>query len=210
MSTNQTITTVRAKLDIIFRNGAHGKFPVGTLRTNIGTFACRDKWLETLDAGSYDGEFDIDEIELRWYRTTQFTPEFRFYQQAVVYAYRLDSMSDEVEETDYEQITDPMLEEAEATPVVVEADKPQTDTDELPVTTILANAENDEEMVLFIREQLRSVGSEMDWNSGDALTIPADLGRAEQRRIKDFLLDHGYKITDPRNRLWEVAEVTHA
>lgn len=211
MSNHQITTTVRAKLDIIFRNGPYGKFPVGTLRSNIGTFACEDKWLETLDAGSYEGEFDIDLIRLRHYRTTRFTPEFRLYLQAVICAYHLDSMSDEVEDSEFEMISDPMLDELESEPVT--EPKPQPVAQEStaqPQPESSGDEESSEAMVLFIQEQLRSVGSEVDWQSGDALTIPADLGRAEQRKIRDYLIDNGYKMTDPINRLWQVAEVENA
>lgn len=216
MSNQQITTTVRAKLDIIFRNGPYGKFPVGTLRSNIGTFACEDKWLETLDAGSYEGEFDIDLIRLRHYRTTRFTPEFRIYQQAVICAYHLDSMSDEVEESEYEMASDPMLDELESEAVT--EPKPQPAVAVVQESTTQPQPEpessNDEEssaaMVSFIQEQLRSVGNEVDWQHGDALTIPADLERAEQRKMRDYLIGNGYRMTDPIKRLWEVAEVSNA
>lgn len=46
--------------------------------------------------------------------------------------------------------------------------------------------------------------------TGNRLTIPAELGRAEQRKIRDYLLNNGYKITDPINRSWvQEQEVEH-
>lgn len=219
MSNHQITTTVRAKLDIIFRNGPYGKFPVGTLRSNIGTFACNDKWLETLDAGSYEGQFDIDLIRLRHYRTTRFTPEFRFYLQAVICAYHLDSMSDEVEDSEYEMASDPMLDEMESEAVSEPKAQPviptvpvvqESKTQPQPEPESSSDEESSAAMVKFIQEQLRSVGCEINWQRGDALTIPADLERAEQRKMRDYLIGNGYRMTDPIQRLWEVAEVNNA
>ncbi len=56
---SQTITTVRGTLELVFRNGRYGAFPVGTLITNIGTFSCRDQWLETLTEGSYTRQLSM-------------------------------------------------------------------------------------------------------------------------------------------------------
>ncbi len=97
-----TTTTVRATLELIFRKGAYGLFPVGTLRTNIGTFACRDEWLEALDAGSYEGEFDLEEVKLCSYTTKKYVPEVRCYNRVFVDSYRFDNMSDDVEPGEFD------------------------------------------------------------------------------------------------------------
>ncbi len=209
---NQHITTVRATLDLIFRHGRYGAFPVGTLRTNIGTFACRDKWLETLAEGSYHGEFAISEIALTGYMTKGHVREQRTFIKAVINAYQLDSMDDEVQANEYDNLDDPILDEETPVVVVAEPAEPISETPPTePVSSIQSPEPVVDTMVVFIREQLRRVGQDTAWCCGDAIAIPADLGRSEQRQIREYLLDKGYKMTNPMQRLWEVVEeVVHA
>ncbi len=207
---NQYMTTVRGSLELIFRNGRYGAFPVGTLLTNIGTFACRDKWLEGLAEGSYQGEFAIGEIALSGYMTKGPIREQRTFIKVIVNAYRLDNMTDEVQGSEYDNLDDPILDDDESVVVEVVTETPENPQPE-PVIEISSSEPVNDPMVAFICEQLRSVGNDTEWSYGDAISIPADLGRAEQRKIRDYLLSNGYKMTDPLQRLWEVVEeVTYA
>jgi len=63
--------TVEATLTVIERNGIHGAFNVGKLRTSIGNFGVRDTFLEELEPGEYRGEFVIAKIWPRQYSTDQ-------------------------------------------------------------------------------------------------------------------------------------------
>ncbi len=209
---SQTIT-IRGKLDVLFRNGRYGRFPVATLHTPIGSFSCRDEWLEGLDTGSFTGEFEIGEITLTGYMTRGAVREQRTFIKAVVCSHAFDGMDNNITESEYDTLDDPILDEGEAPveiitePVVAVTPQPEpviepdwlSDTPAQPEPVV-------DEMVIFVREQLRSVGNDINWNCGDAISIPADLGRAEQRKIRDYLLSNGYKMTDPMQRLWEVVE----
>ena len=58
-TSNPIITGTLAIREIHGRNGA---FMVGTLNTQIGSFAVKDPLLDQYDEGTYDGEFEIDSI----------------------------------------------------------------------------------------------------------------------------------------------------
>lgn len=211
---------IEGRIDLIFREGINGPFPVGTLHLPFGSFACRDSWLETLDTGSYEGEFEIDEIGLRSYMTRGDVKELRGFIQASVSNYVLDTMTDEVSSFEYDDIDADPINDDDNTVTKSQVQKPQADvpqeahddkqhTETQPVedgVTQSTSSDNRDDMEIFIREQLRTVGIDNHWQSGDALTIPAELGRAEQRTIKAFLLDNGYKLTDIAKRLWTVDE----
>lgn len=215
MSNTTITTTVQATLELIFRNGARGLFPVGTLRSNIGTFACNEKWLETLEAGSYDGQFDIEEIKLCHYVMQNYVPEFRVYNKAIIKNYRFDNMSGEVEPSEFAFMDDPLNEEepkAMEKPVMVasepEDDLPDWLKDDEPKSTLF----NDDtpETVLFIRDKLRSVGNDSEWNMGDDMIVPAEIDRVDQRKIVKMLKDNGYRLIEPNQRLWSMtAEVAN-
>lgn len=213
-------TTVQATLEVFFRNGIHGLFPVGTLRSNIGTFACREKWLESLETGSYEGQFDVEEIVLCHYKTQKYVPEFRLYNKVLIDNYRFDNMSDEVGPSEFEFMDDPIFEEepkaavkAETVEVVTktepEDDLPDWLKDDEPKPTLF----NDDipETVLFIRDKLRSVGNDNEWNVGDDIIVPAEIDRMDQRSIVKTLKDNGYRLIEPNQRLWSMtAEVENA
>ncbi len=205
-------TRIPCTLDIIFRNGCFGRLPVGTLHTPFGSYACRDKWLETLDAGSFQGEFEIASIALSGYMTRGPVREQRTFIKVVVSNYYLENLSDEVADSEYATLDDPILDNEDEIPVetvetTIETVEPVAPVEEIQPNPLFDNKEQQaDEMVLFIREQLRTVGNDMQWNKGEALTIPADLGRGEQRKIREYLIDEGYKMTDPINRLWTIAE----
>ncbi len=220
---SQTITTtVRGTLELIFRNGPYGAFPVGTLKSNIGTFACRDEWLEALDEGSYEGEFDLSEIKLCSYPTKNYVPEIRCYNRAFVQQQRFDNMSDEVEPTEFEFLDDPILEGKPVVPEPIQVKKPlpqEDEDDDLPdwlkddKPSLPKLFDNDDvpEMVLFIREKLHSVGNDTEWNLGDNLTIPSEIDRIDQRTIVKYLKDNDYRVIDPNQRIWGLAaEVEYA
>ena len=58
-TSNPIMTGTLAIREIHGRNGA---FMVGTLNTQIGSFAIKDPLLDQYDEGTYDGEFEIDSI----------------------------------------------------------------------------------------------------------------------------------------------------
>ncbi len=200
---------VKATLDVTFRSGKYGLFPIGTLHTPFGSFACRDKWLETLDTGSYEGNFEISEIALSGYMTAGEVREQRTFIKVTINSYYLDSVNDNISHSDYQSLDDPIFDEDK--PEIQHLGVNQSSSNNQPQISELStpdktSSENNldkDDMVYFIQEQLRSVGNNMEWKNGDALTIPADLGRAEQRKIRDYLITNGYKMTDPFNRLWE-------
>lgn len=198
-------TYFRCKLDVIFRNGRYGLFPVGIIYTPFGTYACRDKWLETIDEGSYNGDFDIESIGLSGYMTRGPVREQRSFIKAVIRAYHFDSMNDEVQPSELDSLDDPINDDdAEIEAAIFQQSEPT------PIPQWIEAKDNEvPEMVLFIRGQLQSTGYDAEWQDGQPLTIPAELGRIEQRKIRDYLLNNGYKITDPINRLWEVQEVAN-
>ncbi|MDP8051523.1 DUF3275 family protein [Pasteurella atlantica] len=203
---------VKATLDVTFRSGKYGLFPVGTLHTQFGSFACRDKWLETLDTGSYEGEFEISEIALSGYMTAGEVREQRTFIKVTINSYYLDSVNDNISHSDYHSLDDPIFDEDKPESGVsdvnpsISNDQPQISELSTPDKTSSENNLDEDNMIDFIQEQLRSVGNNTEWKKGDALTIPADLGRAEQRKIRDYLTTNGYKMTDPFNRLWEHKE----
>ncbi len=205
---------VQGTLDVIFRDGRYGRFPVGVLHTPFGSFACRDKWLETLDTGSFDGEFEIASIALSGYMTQGAVREQRTFIKAVVSAYCLETVSDDVADSEYSALDDPILDEDNTEKPAVIAEIDEVSHADAPIVANVDDEQPLDEMVLFIREQLHIVGNDTQWNNGDVLSIPADLGRAEQRKIRDYQIDEGYKMTDPINRLWtmndNVREVAHA
>lgn len=195
--TDAVITTVQGTLELTFRNGAYGPFPVATLRSNIGTFACRDEWLEALDEGTYDGQFDVESIKLCSYITKNHVPEVRSYNKIVINHYQLDNMSDDVDETEFEFLEDPVLEEEtkNAPLEVLPSSSPE-----------MANDETICDEVAFIRRKLLTVGSNGMWNVGDDISIPSEIDRLDQRKITQFLRENGYKLIEPNNRLWGVAK----
>lgn len=213
-------TTVQATLDVVFIKGRYGLFPVGTIKSNIGNFTCRDQWLETFEQGSYEGEFDIDEISLYGYMTRGSVREQRTMMRATVRAYRIEEMSEELEPfIEHEMPSDPLEEESKPVAISVEKVTEAEREDELPdwlkdeqPSPKLFN-DNDEisETVLFIRDKLRSVGSDSEWNLGDDITVPPEIDRLDQRSIVKTLKASGYRLIDPNQRLWSMtAEVTNA
>ena len=66
--------SVSGRLNVTYRNGRYGLFPVGTLHCALGTFTVRDQrdnaWLETLASGDYDGIFALSAITLYSYQPT--------------------------------------------------------------------------------------------------------------------------------------------
>ncbi len=203
---------VEGRLDVIFRNSVNGPFPVATLHLPFGSYACRDKWLETIDTGSYEGEFEINSIGLDSYMTRGPIKELRGFIKVSVNNYVLDSMTEEVPSFEYDDIdADPINDDDTITNSQIQ--KPQANVSQEPTSdeqhsepqSDTINDDTDD-MELFICEQLRLVGVDAEWSTGDALTIPAELSRAEQRTIKAFLLNKGYKLTDIAKRLWTVDE----
>lgn len=205
MSNNSTY--FRCKLDVKFREGRYGPFPVGIIYTPLGTYAVRDKWLETIDEGSYSGDFDIESIGLSGYMTRGPVREQRSFIKAIIRAYHFDSMSDDVQPSELDNLDDPINDdEAEVEAAIAQESEPTP----IPQWIEAKEAKEDvPEMVLFIRGQLRSTGYDAEWNDGQPLTIPAELGRIEQRKIRDYLLRSGYKMSDTINRLWELQEVAN-
>ena len=64
--------SVSGRLNVTYRNGRYGPFPVGTLHCALGTFTVRDQrdnaWLETLANGDYNGIFAVSAITLYTYQ----------------------------------------------------------------------------------------------------------------------------------------------
>lgn len=152
----------QGSLDIIFRKSINGPFPVGTLHTELGSFACRDKWLETLDSGTYQGDFDITEITLSGYMTKRPHREQRTFIKAVVSAYYLDSIDEQSDDFEMSNLDDPMLDE------MVTSTPPQLiESSPLPIPQWVEAKDNEvPEMVLFIRGQLQSTGYDAEWQDG--------------------------------------------
>ncbi|MBS9781909.1 MAG: hypothetical protein KGV56_05375, partial [Gammaproteobacteria bacterium] len=117
---------------------------------------------------------------------------------------------------------DPILEEEPVVPEPVQVEKPlpqEDEDDDLPdwlkddKPSLPKLFDNDDvpEMVLFIREKLRSVGNDTEWNLGDNLTIPSEIDRIDQRTIVKYLKDNDYRVIDPNQRIWGLAaEVEYA
>ncbi len=131
-------------------------------------------------------------------------------------------MSDEVQETEFATLDDPILEEEPVAPEPVQVEKPlpqENEDDDLPdwlkddKPSLPKLFDNDDvpEMVLFIQEKLHSVGNDTEWNLGDNLTIPSEIDRIDQRKIVKYLNENGYGVIDPNQRIWGLAaEVEYA
>lgn len=53
------------RLEVVEKHGRFGPFQSGTLHTSIGLFKVKDKALEQFNAGTYTGEFLVEEIFIR-------------------------------------------------------------------------------------------------------------------------------------------------
>mgnify|MGYP000849324800 CR=1 FL=1 len=174
-------TAINGTLNISYRNGRYGSFPVGTLRCALGTFTVRDSkddaWLETFEAGDYDGTFAVSELSLYYYLA--YGSELRVCMRAHVAAYRLAGYSEHATTADFtpEPLPDPLEEEG-----VVEAD---FNRDAEPYAADLDD----------LGQLLRSfagAGCE-DWQIGQPYRIDTSIGRPNISRCRKALTALGYR-----------------
>ena len=174
-------TAINGTLNISYRNGRYGSFPVGTLRCALGTFTVRDSkddaWLETFEAGDYDGTFAVSELSLYYYLA--YGSELRVCMRAHVAAYRLAGYSEHAATADFtpEPLPDPLEEEG-----VVDAD---FNRDAEPYAADLDD----------LGQLLRSfagAGCE-DWQIGQPYRINTSIGRPNISHCRKALTALGYR-----------------
>lgn len=174
-------TAINGTLNISYRNGRYGSFPVGTLRCALGTFTVRDgkddAWLETFEAGDYDGTFAVSEFSLYYYLA--YGSELRVCMRAHVAAYQLAGYSENTTNTNFEPepLPDPLEEEG-----VVEDD---FNRDAEPYAADLDD----------LGQLLRSfagAGCE-DWQIGQPYRIDTSIGRPNISRCRKALTALGYR-----------------
>ena len=174
-------TAINGTLNISYRNGRYGSFPVGTLRCALGTFTVRDSkddaWLETFDAGDYDGTFAVSEFSLYYYLA--YGSELRVCMRAHVAAYQLAGYGENADTADFapEPLPDPLEEEG-----VVDAD---FNRDAEPYAADL----NDLGQLL---RSFAATGCE-DWRIGLPYRIDTSIGRANIIRCRKALETLGYR-----------------
>lgn len=180
-------------LQVQYRNGRHGPFPDGLLLTEAGNFRVRDKLLETLEEGEYQGVFQVDAIDLYTYKWSGFGyPEVRTSIKAVIADYSFSGYDKDGGFDDVPVYSDPIEEDDEEDEeVAADADVPQ------PVQEIEPVAEtstSDTQSVM--NELLKS-----DWTIGEPLKIDSTLPRATQRKIRALVKELGYNF-DHTDQTW--------
>jgi hypothetical protein len=170
------LVSVSGRLNVTYRNGRYGPFPVGTLHCVLGTFTVRDQrdnaWLETLDSGDYDGIFALSAITLYSY---QAYGELRVCLRAMVEQFELDGYDGESDDTEPESIPDPLEEEGVT---------PTFSRDETP------DDEPFDEQVQFLRSFLADGD---DWQYGDIYHPDTSIGRENLIRCRQILTAFGYQ-----------------
>ena len=170
------LVSVSGRLNVTYRNGRYGPFPVGTLHCALGTFTVRDQrdnaWLETLDSGDYDGIFALSAITLYSY---QAYGELRVCLRAMVEQFELDGYDGESSYTEPESVPDPLEEEGVT---------PTFSRDETP------DDEPFDEQVQFLRSFLADGD---DWQYGDIYHPDTSIGRENLIRCRQILTAFGYQ-----------------
>ena len=168
--------SVSGRLNVTYRNGRYGPFPVGTLHCALGTFTVRDQrdnaWLETLANGDYNGIFAVSAITLYTY---QAYGELRVCLRAMVEQFELDGYGEESGDTEPESVPDPLEEEGVA---------PTFSRDGTP------DDESFDEQVQFLRSFLADGD---DWQYGDVYHPDTTIGRENLIRCRQILVAFGYQ-----------------
>ena len=143
---------VPGRLEVKHINGRYGPFPVVWLTCPVGRFRVLDSWIEALDAGEYNGEFQVSEMSLYTYKQYG---EQRTCIAAKVVDYQLDGYDENaVPEPELEQ--DPLENEADTVDPGTVRNPPQP-------------AEGQDAQILLLRS------FDNDWQFGDNYKIDKTL-----------------------------------
>lgn len=186
----QISVSIVGTLRVVYLNGQNGLFPVGTLKSPIGTFTVRDAWLETLENGDYEGIFEVIDLSLYTYR---YYGELRTAIRAYIGSYTLN---------DYDTDGEP-----EFASESLDEEQP-----ELPPTTIntevaadlqskVKDEYDDGDSAGNVERLMNFYSSDSCWQLGDEYVIDSTIGRENICRCKESLLALGYEF-NPLTQRW--------
>jgi hypothetical protein len=171
---------IPGQLEVKRINGRYGLFPVVWLACPLGRFRVLDSWIEALDAGEYNGEFQVSEISLYTYKQYG---EQRTCLAAKIIDYHLDGYDENaVPETELEQ--DPLENEAETV-------NPET------VRNPPRFAEDQDAQIMLLRS------FDDNWQFGDDYKIDKTLPRVDIIACRNALkaLNYSFEVGTQSYRL---------
>jgi hypothetical protein len=115
--------TIPGALTVTTIHGRHGPFNVGKLLTDVGEFTVKERFLDELEEGRYEGQFHVNKIAPHSYTTSgRFVIEVRAFVEDIT----LDGVDAlKPEERDSIEPQDPINTESEETPA--DLNMPQMD-----------------------------------------------------------------------------------
>lgn len=193
--------SVKGNLRVAWIEGRRGPFPIGTLSSSVGQFTVRDSWLESLEAGYYDGCFIIENIQLYSYPAFG---EVRTSIRAFISSYQLFTIDQETGElVEADQLPpDPIDEELDEQTL-----ETFTRQDHSEAEDVEAEAEVDEaELEAHVELLMANVNGSSWWELGDNYKIDTTIGRASIIKCKAALNALGYTF-DPLTQTYSLSEV---
>ncbi|SUO96735.1 DUF3275 family protein [Suttonella ornithocola] len=137
---NTETFTIYGTLVIHYVNGRNGLFPIGTLKSAVGTFRVRSKWIANLEDGEYKGQFAISEFSLYSYHVYG---ENRTTIGILIDEYWLDDAA-LGKQAEPEILPDPVEEEGRNTQPVIEPEPAKLETIEAVSEQTKVDLEQDE------------------------------------------------------------------
>ncbi len=169
---------VNGTLDVTVLNGRFGPFAKATLSSEFGVFQVRDAWLKDLGTGTYQGAFDINNIELYNYKSEQFG-EVRVAMRAFIGAYSIDQVTtgkmniepetDAVDNAETKPTKKPKPQKPKAEPV---EQKPRFDAKQLEAEAMLRSCLPEDQI----------------WSIGDRYVIDKSMSRDRIKQCSTALL----------------------
>ena len=172
--------TMNGEINVRTIDGRYGPFNVGTLKTDIGEFAIKDKVLEELSEGSYEARCVIDQI-----RPNGFLMGNRFAVELLASLYDVDLLQDEADASASQAIVeiDPVEEELTEQP----GSREPGEQADVPAEAMLGDKKLGDEQC-----DARELFGHL-WPCGDSVQLDPTIDRVSLRAQIHYLKQQGYQ-----------------